>query len=154
MSKIKPPKSVWIDWRIPGPRTYVIPNDSAVGERPFPNRSTKGVLSRRLIYGSYRKAIKEQYLGHEDDLPRAAQEGDCSALQRSSGPGAPLASPDVKASGGPATPVADAASQPWVTLEGRAGIPSDVEDVEATMICFVYQAGIEPAGDGYAIVLR
>jgi hypothetical protein len=148
----KQPKSVWIDWRIPGPRTYVIPNDSAVGERPFPNRSTKGVLSC-LIYGSYRKAIKEQYLGHEDDLPRAAQEGNCDALQHSSGPGGPPSSSDDKAAGGP-TKTADASTdQPWVTIEGRAGIPSDLEDVEATMIRFVYQASIAPEGDGYSIIL-
>ena len=39
-------------------------------------------------------------------------------------------------------------------MEGRAGIPSDLDDIEATMIQFVYKAGIEPAGDGYAIVLN
>ena len=149
----KQPKSVWIDWRIPGPRTYVIPDNSAVGERPFPNRSTKGVLSC-LIYGSYRKAIKEQYLGHEDDLSRAAQEGDCSALQRSSGPGvSPNASLGDPTAGGPAIVAAASTDQPWVTLEGRAGIPSDLDDLEDTMIQFVYRAGIEPTGDGYAIVL-
>ena len=50
--------------------------------------------------------------------------------------------------------MAASTDQPWVTLEGRAGIPSDVENIEATMIRFVYQVGIEPAGDGYAIVLK
>lgn len=149
----KQPKSVWIDWRIPGPRTYVIPDDSAVGERPFPNRSTKGVLSC-LIYGSYRKAIKEQYLGHEDDLPRAAKEGDCSALQRSSGPGSlPTTSSAEMAVGAPAIAAGSSTDQPWVTVEGRAGIPSDLDDLEATMIRFVYRAGIQPTPDGYEIVL-
>ena len=70
--------TVYIDWIIPGPRrVYISKGDSASNPRYFPDHNTVGVSSC-LIYGSYRDSIKEQFLGHQEDIQRAIDEGnDC-----------------------------------------------------------------------------
>ena len=123
----------WIDWRIPGPRTYIAPQDSAVSERPFWDWKPAN-LATCLFYGAYRKPMKELYLAHEDDRPRADAEGDCSKV-----PTAP-------------TMVALKSSEFFSgELEGRAAIPSDIEQVERTLIRFVYKVALRETSSGYNI---
>jgi hypothetical protein len=126
-------KSLYIDWSIPGPhKQYIAPSDSNVNPRAFVTHKSADIVSC-LIYGNSRQTMAVQYIGHDDDLARAKQEG-CS------GPRAQV------------TPV-NQVEEPWFEADGRISVPSNSEDVDGTLIRFVYQIGLIPAAGGYRMLL-
>jgi hypothetical protein len=122
-------KTVYIDWPIPGPkRNYISAGDSAHGPRVFTDHNTVDVLGC-LIYGGYRMAIKEQFLGHIEGIQRAKDDEDCS-----------------KARQGQVASLIQLAEPPWFNSEtsGRASFPSDAKDIDGTLIRLDYWINLRP----------
>jgi len=131
-------RSLWIDWRIPGPHGYIAPQDSAKDNRFSAHHDSKDVTDvvGCLMYGSYRKPIKVQFIGDLREAERAKEEGDCSQIR------AQQAQAD-QFSG----------ESPWFVADGRISMPSDSKDIKGTLIRFVYQVGMRPAPGGYEMTL-
>jgi hypothetical protein len=123
-------KSLYVDWIIPGPyKSYVAPRDSNVSARPFVTHKSDDLFSC-LIYGNSRQQLMEHYIGHNDDHNH---QGACTEQQ--------------------VTQLDTVGSPPWFMTDGRTSMPSNVKDVDGTLIRFVYQIGLEPSSDGYNMIL-
>lgn len=59
-------KDLWIDWKIPGPKSYVLPGQALPSSRTFVNRQTINAHSC-LEYGPLSELLVDPYLGHADD---------------------------------------------------------------------------------------
>jgi hypothetical protein len=124
-------QSLYVDWIIPGPyKSYVAPGDSNLSPRPFVTHQSSDNYSC-LIYGNSRHSLMEHYIGHADDHSR---QGGCAGAQAN------------------AIDPSNASSPPWVMLDGRTSVPSNEQDVDGTLIRFVYQVGLEPSSDGYDLI--
>jgi hypothetical protein len=114
--------------------------DSLVGPRVFTVHDTADVLGC-LVYGNHRLTKKVEFMSHRNDLARASAEGDCSGLRPAALGGRRGASSAQK---GPS---------PSFLVGGRISVPSNGEDVEGTLIRFVYQIGLIPDGPDYRMLL-
>ena len=133
--------TVYIDWVIPGPRrNYIAAGDSAYGLRYFPDHKTVGVLSC-LIYGNFRVPIREQYLGHAEDVQRANDEGDCSKIRGEQTSALPFQPEPL-------------AEPPWFVADGRVTFPTNVKIPEASLVSVDYHTGLQPTDGGkdYTVV--
>lgn len=59
-------KDLWIDWKIPGPTSYVLPGQSLPSGRTFVTRQTIDAHSC-LEYGPLSQTLVDPYLGHGSD---------------------------------------------------------------------------------------
>lgn len=59
-------KDLWIDWKIPGPKSYVLPGEAVPSSRTFVNRQTIDAHSC-LEYGPLSEMLVDPYLGHATD---------------------------------------------------------------------------------------
>jgi hypothetical protein len=99
-----------------------------VSPRPFVAHNSADVYDC-LIYGNLRHAMRVHHIGHDSDLALAAKEN-CGGPQ-TAGPPA-----DTKEA------TSSVPEAPWFTADGRISIPSNLEDVDGTLIRFVYQIGL------------
>ncbi|MFO0996649.1 MAG: hypothetical protein U1F33_08180 [Alphaproteobacteria bacterium] len=130
-----PSKSLWIDWKTPGPHTYVPPGEAYTQPRMSTDVMPAKTVAGCLIYGDHRVPIRERFLGDNNDVESVQAEGDCSQLR---GKRSLVAGSTVKS--------------PWITMQGRAAMPSKAKDIEGTLIRFAYETGLRPAEEGYEIV--
>lgn len=117
-------RDLWVNWKVPGPISYVPPNRAVSSQRIFLTESTVNAVAC-LEYGSLAKVMRETYLGHEDDkgkLEREENEGCRSAL---------------------ASTTAEAYSPADATVSStvRLFVPSDSEQPDTTMLEFVAEVG-------------
>ncbi|TXH99539.1 MAG: hypothetical protein E6Q76_19745 [Rhizobium sp.] len=59
-------KDLWIDWKIPGPKSYVLPGEAVPSARTFVTRQTIDAHSC-LEYGPLSEMLVDPYLGHAAD---------------------------------------------------------------------------------------
>lgn len=59
-------KDLWIDWKIPGPKSYVLPGEAVFSPRTFVTRQTINAHSC-LEYGPLSETLVDPYLGHNLD---------------------------------------------------------------------------------------
>ena len=59
-------KDLWIDWKIPGPKSYVLPGEAVPSQRTFVARETIDAHSC-LEYGPLSEMLVDPYLGHAAD---------------------------------------------------------------------------------------
>jgi hypothetical protein len=128
-------KPLDVNWIIPGPSGTVGKNDASVSPRPFTKHATADASSC-LVYGNSRQGKMVQYIGHQKDLSRA---GDCPGAQ-----GKPEASASL---------LEENPDTPWFVADGRMSVPSNREDVDGTLIRFVYQIGLAPDSGRYNMIL-
>ena len=127
-------RQLFVDWHIPTVLGVIVPSDSISKPRVFANRNTADV-NGCLIYGNSRNVMKVQFLGQTNDLAEAGKEGDCSTLRAQ-----------------PSASLQSAEDFPDFRLEGRMTFPSNVDDVEHTLIRFVYEIGLSSNKETYSML--
>jgi hypothetical protein len=79
--------------------------------------------------------MMEQHIGHQNDLPRSMDQTDCRGGARAQ------------------LTQSNPTDEPWFLADGRISIPSDSNDVDGTLIRFVYEIGLLPSPSGYNMIL-
>jgi hypothetical protein len=117
-------RDLWVNWKVPGPVSYVPPGRAVVSRRVFPTEQSVNAVAC-LEYGSLAKVMREPYLGHEEDkekLSREQEEG-CRSVPTS------------------ASTQGLSNSSGVVATKVRLFVPSDREQPEATMLEFIAEVG-------------
>jgi hypothetical protein len=69
-------RALWINWFIPGPKSYIPARTVLSSPRWFSTRATHDI-DGCLQYGNHREPMKELFIGHAKDVPRENLQGNC-----------------------------------------------------------------------------
>ncbi|MBY3598869.1 hypothetical protein [Rhizobium bangladeshense] len=121
-----------INWKTPGPWSFIPDNHALESNRPFDTRETLN-LKGCLEYGNMADGLSEPFLGHKDDEPLVAAEK-CNFV-------------DGEATSAPTTKIASSASIPDISFE--VYVPSDIRNPEATMLHIDGKVSLENTENEY-----
>jgi hypothetical protein len=128
-------RQLFVNWHIPTVVGTIDPSDSISKPRVFSNRDTSDI-NGCLIYGNDRRVMKIQFMGTSGDLKDAQAEGDCSSLR------------GQQAAALPSNGI------PNFLLDGRMTVPSNIEDVEHTLVRLVYEIGLSGDEKNFKMVFN
>jgi hypothetical protein len=69
-------RALWINWFIPGPKSYIPGKEMLSSPRWFSTRATRDI-NGCLQYGNHREPVKELFIGHAKDVPSEKLQGNC-----------------------------------------------------------------------------
>jgi hypothetical protein len=130
-----PTRDLYVNWHIPKILGVIPFHDSITKSRIYADHPTVTVHGC-LIYGNNREVMKADFLGHPDETTMAQSEGDCRDLR-----------PKVHAANVPSS------GFPSFDVNGRLIFPTNVKDIENTLIRFVYSVGLREADSQYVMSL-
>jgi hypothetical protein len=128
-------RDLYVYWHIPKIQGVIPFHDSIMKSRVYADHPTV-TINGCLIYGNNREVMKADFLGHPDETTMAQSEGDCKDLR-----------PKIHAASVPSS------GFPSFDVNGRLIFPTNIKDIENTLVRFVYSVGLREADSQYVMSL-
>lgn len=134
-------RDLWIDWYVPGPFGYVLPEKAVPSHRIFSTRDTVG-LDGCLEYGNLAELMREHFLGHASDVAAIEEEKKKGCDYRAT----------ASVTGEPGEPGEFGIQE--LTVPFRLFLPSNKKYAEQTMLEITGEAKVIPGDtEHYSTVL-